>query len=42
MSILVGHFMSSPRGREKREDIVDELKERNREERGTGMKVTKK
>ena len=38
----MGHFVSSPREREKRiEEIVDEIKERDREERGTGMKVKK-
>ena len=31
-STLVGHFVSSPREREKR-DIVEEMKESNREER---------
>ena len=47
MSTLVGHFVSSPREREKRdrrdsiEEIVEEMKERDREERGTGMKVKK-
>ena len=44
-STLVGHFVSSPREREKSdrmiEEIVEEMKERNREERGTGMKVKK-
>ena len=40
-SILVGHFVSSPREREKREEIVEEMKERDREERGTGMKEKK-
>ena len=43
-STLVGHFvhMSSPRERRKEiEGIVEEMKERNREERGTGMKVKK-
>ena len=41
-STLVGHFVSSPREREKRErEIVEEMKERNREERETGMKVKK-
>ena len=34
-STLVGHFVLSPRERE------EEMKERNREERGTGMKVKK-
>ena len=37
----MGHFASSPREREKREEIVEKMKERNREERGTGMKVKK-
>ena len=32
-STLVGHFVSSPREREKRYRIVEELKERDREER---------
>ena len=42
MSILVGHFMSSPReGRKEIEEIVEEMKESNREERGKGMKVKK-
>ena len=42
-SILVGHFVLSPREREKEiEEIVEEIKERNREERGTGMKGKKK
>ena len=40
-STLVGHFVSSPREREKREKTVEEMKERNREGRGTGMKVKK-
>ena len=44
-SILVGNFVSSPREREKieeiAEDTVEEMKERDREERGTGMKVKK-
>ena len=42
-STLVGHFVSSPREREKRDrrDIVEEIKEKDREERGTGMKVKK-
>ena len=38
-STLVGHFVSSPREREKREEIVEEMKERDREESGTGMEV---
>ena len=40
MSTLVGHFVSSPREREKRysrDSIGDEIRER--EERGKGMKV---
>ena len=37
-STLVGHFVSSPREREKK---VEEMKERDREERGTGKKVKK-
>ena len=42
MSTLEGHFMSSPREREKKiEETVEEMKERDREERGTGMKVKK-
>ena len=41
-STLVGHFVSSPRDKEKRDkEIVEEIKERNQEERGTGMKVEK-
>ena len=36
-STIVGHFVSSPREREKR----NKMKERDREERGTGMKVKK-
>ena len=36
MSTLVGHFVSSPREREKRkiEETADEMKERGRGERG--------
>ena len=34
MSTLVGHFVSSPREREKREEIVKEMKKRDRGERG--------
>ena len=41
MSTLVGHFVSSPREREKREEIIEEMKERDREEGGTGMKGKK-
>ena len=38
----MGHFVSSPREREKNiDEIVEEMKERDREERGTGMKVKK-
>ena len=40
-STHVGHFVLSPRKREKREEIVEEMKERDRKERGTGMKVKK-
>ena len=42
-STLEGHFVSSPREREKRDsrERVEEMKERDREERGTGMKVKK-
>ena len=40
-STLMGHFVSSPREREKgTEEIGEEMKERDREER-TGMKVKK-
>ena len=39
---LMGHFVSSPRERRKEiEEIVEETKERDSEERGTGMKVKK-
>ena len=41
MSTLVGHFVLSPREREKRDWIVEEMKEIEREERGTGMKGKK-
>ena len=42
MSTLMGHFVSSPRERGKEiEEIVEEMKERDREETGTGMKVKK-
>ena len=42
ISTLVGHFVLSPREREKEiEEIVQEMKERDREERGTGMQVKK-
>ena len=35
-STLVGHFVLSPREREKRDRrVVEEMKERDREERGT-------
>ena len=41
-STLEGHFVSSSREREKEiEERVEEMKERDREERGTGMKVKK-
>ena len=42
MSTLVGHFVLSPREREKRDkEILEVMKERDREEKGTGMKVKK-
>ena len=38
----MGHFVSSPRERAKEmEEIVEEKKERDRKERGTGMKKKK-
>ena len=38
----MGHFVSPPREREKEiEEVVEEMKERYREETGTGMKVKK-
>ena len=37
----MGRFVLSSREREKREEIVVEIKERDRVERGTGMKVKK-
>ena len=41
-STLVGHFVSSPREREKGiEQTVEEIKERDREEEGIGMTVKK-
>ena len=40
-STLVDHFVSSPREREKSEEIVKEMKEGDREETGTGMKGKK-
>ena len=41
-STLVDHFVSSPeKGKKEIEEIVKEMKERNREERGTGMKEKK-
>ena len=42
-STLVGHFVSSPKEREKRdlEEIVEGMKKRKKEERGTGMKRKK-
>ena len=41
-STLVDHFVSPPRERRKEiEEIVEEMKERDREERGTRMKVKK-
>ena len=42
-STLLGHFVSSPRAREKViEDIVEEVKERDREGRGMKRKKQKK
>ena len=39
---LAGHFVASHRERKKRNrKIVEEIKERDREERGTGMNVKK-
>ena len=39
---LVGHFVSSPRkGRKEIEEMVEEMKEKDREEKGSGMKVKK-
>ena len=41
-SILVGHFVLSPeKGRKEIEEITEEMKVRDREERGTGMNVKK-
>ena len=40
-STLVGHFVLSHREREKRIEIVEEMKERDREGKGTGMKAKK-
>ena len=41
-SILVGHLCRLPeKGRKKTEKIVEEMKEWDREERGTGMKGKK-
>ena len=38
----MGHFVSSPREREKEiEEIAEEMKEGDKQERGTGMKVKK-
>ena len=42
MSTVMGHFVSTPRKMEKRDkEIIEEMKERDREDRGTGMKVKK-
>ena len=42
-STLVGHFVLSLREREKEiEQIVEDTNERDRDERGTGVKVKKK
>ena len=40
-STLEGHFVSSPREREKRDRRESRGAERDREEKGTGMKVKK-
>ena len=41
-SIPVGHFVSSPRQREKRDRReIEEMKEKDMEIRGTGMRVKK-
>ena len=37
----MGHFVSSPTERENRIRRIEKMGERNREERGTGMKVKK-
>ena len=43
MSTHVGRFVLSPReGRKKKEKIVEETKEWDREEKGKGMKVKKR
>ena len=42
MSTLVGHLCRLlEKGRKEIEEIVEEMKERSREERGTGLKVKK-
>ena len=39
---LVGHFVRLPeKGRKEIEEIAEQIKERDREEKGTGMKVKK-
>ena len=38
---IVINFRLREKGREEIEEIVEEMKERDREERGTGMKVKK-
>ena len=41
-STLVGYFCRLPeKGRNETEELVEEMKERDREERGTGMKGKK-
>ena len=40
-STLVDHFVISQRGRKEIAEIVEEMKEKDRKERGTGMKVKK-
>ena len=42
MSTLVGHLCRLREKGRKRGDIVEEMKERDREERGTGMKVNRR
>ena len=37
----MGHFVSSPKGRKEIEEIVKEMKEKDRIEKGIGMKVKK-
>ena len=37
----MGHYVSSPREREKKDRIAEEMKEKDREERGTRMEGEK-